>query len=154
MSDISASERRLSAALDRIDQILEAGRGHRPAPAEAAEDGARLADLQARLDAANDQLAGLARANEELAAANRALIDAAPDLDGDGVHRALEAEIGALRAARAAEIAQLGEIMAELEHYMGTGHPGPAAEAVQPEVMGDEAGLPEDGADQVKEEGR
>lgn len=153
MSDISASERRLSAALDRIDQILEAGRGHRPTSAEMAEDGARLADLQARLDAANDQLAGLARANEELAAANRALIDAAPDLDGDGVHRALEAEIGALRAARAAEIAQLGEIMAELEHYMG-GHPAPAAEAVQPELMGDAAGLPEDGADEVQEEGR
>lgn len=146
MTDISVSERRLSAALDRIDQLLEAGLT--PRGARTGDDGAelqaalaenaRLQDLLAaqkpatmpaddtlaeaahRIAAATEQAARLAAANDDLAAANRILIEAAAG-DSDRVEAvsvALEAEIEALRAARAAEIAQLGDIMAELERLM------------------------------------
>lgn len=151
MSDISASERRLSAALDRIDQFLELGGGRRPAaPAQDSHMAAQLAALQARLDSVTGQLAELARANEELKAANRALIEATPGSDADdGVRQALEAEIGALRAARAAEIAHLGEVMAQLEHCMaGRDEAGAAADmaqdAILPEVAGDQPRPAED----------
>lgn len=150
MSDISASERRLSAALDRIDQFLEAGSMRRSAPVE--DSATQLAELQARIQLADSQLADLAHANEQLVTANRALIAAAPDGDTDAVRDALEAEISALRAARTAEIAQLGEIMAELEHYIGGSHS--VVGAVLPEVMGDVTGLPGDGSAQGNEEDR
>ena len=141
MSDISVSERRLSAALDRIDRMLEAGGGHRATPTGPVPEG--LATMQERLDAANDQIAALARANEALTSANRALMGEG-DADGDGVRRALEAEISALRAARGAEITQLGELMAELERHLGQA--GSTA-AVTPEVIGDAGGLPESDSD-------
>lgn len=154
MSDISVSERRLSAALDRIDRILEAGGGRRSAEGGPAPD--ELTAVQERLDAANDQIAALARANDALTNANRALIDG-EDVGEDGVRRALEAEISALRAARGAEITQLGELMAELERYLGNA--GSAA-PVTPEVIGDAGGLPEAdddagaGTGDAQEEGR
>lgn len=186
MSDISVSERRLSAALDRIDQLLEAGTGR-----TSAADAAALAQLQARLDGLSaenaglmaeiealrarpapevrdhdreasrldvspEQAARLSAANEQLAAANRALIEAASgsgDIDR-ATREALEAEIEALRAARAAEIGQLSEIMIELERVLAEepamDHIQPAAapptaieDAVLPEVVGDGAGVPE-----------
>ena len=154
MSDIAASERRLAAALDRIDYVLE----NAPARvdeaavstaedsalqaqlAEAQAENARLAaDLQAlhdargqtleqsladvgdRLTGAGREAARLAAANDDLSAANRALI-AAQGGNGDAeaaIHAAYEAEIESLRAARAAEIAQMGDIMAELERLLG-----------------------------------
>ncbi len=127
MTDISVSERRLSAALDRIDQLLEAGVYRRAGsdtpsddtPPQPATDAA-LAEAARRIAAATDQATRLAAANDDLAAANRILIDAASG-QGDRVEAvsiALEAEIEALRAARAAEIAQLGDIMQELERLM------------------------------------
>lgn len=177
MSEIAASERRLSAALDRIDQILEMGR-----PRSAPADGTGDQDLRAALDAAQsentrlkaeiaelqkdkpasdepafengedrlveagEQAARLAAANDELAAANRSLVEtAAAEADGDAVtaiREALEAEIEALRAARAAEISNLGDIIIELERLlpeMGQGN------APVPEMAGDDAGVPEDG---------
>lgn len=172
MTDISVSERRLSAALDRIDQLLEAGAVPRPVAAGA--DGS--ADVQAKLDqalaenrrlaeqlaalngvsasqddgdrvaAASEQAARLAAANDELAQANRVLIEAASgqgDLN-EAVSVALEAEIEALRAARAAEIAQLGDIMVELERLLADEAGSSAGDvATQAEAAGDSGGVPD-----------
>ncbi|MDO5632175.1 MAG: hypothetical protein Q4G22_10090 [Paracoccus sp. (in: a-proteobacteria)] len=145
MSDIATAERRLSAALDRIDYLLETGRLRQipAAPASDSDLAARLdaalaenerlsqelavaqnhapaADTANRLQEAIEEIARLALANEELSNANRALIEAQPGENSDQASiAALEAEIQALRAAREAEIAQLGDIMAELERLMG-----------------------------------
>lgn len=188
MSDISVSERRLSAALDRIDQLLEAGTGHRR-DAQASADTpdraafetriedlqsenarlagelaalradrggpleAALAEARTRLTGASEQAARLSAANEELAEANRVLIEAASSEGGseDASIAALEAEIEALRAARAAEIAQMGDIMQELERLLSeddqrhaTSASRAGDDAVLPEVTGDSAGVPED----------
>ena len=147
MSDITASERRLSAALDRLDQLLEAGQkrdGDHPgaladltrrlAEAESrnadlerqlsegqpAADTSQLFDLQARLETASEQSARLSAGNEDLMAANRNLIDAEQTggVGEDERREALEAEIAALRAAREAEMAQMSEIMTELERLL------------------------------------
>ncbi|WEF23473.1 hypothetical protein [Paracoccus sp. S3-43] len=149
MSDISVSERRLSAALDRIDQFLDRGgpvhAAHGP---DLRED---LAAAQARIRMLTDQLgrqdmaeqaARLAAANDDLIAANRALIEEAGE-EGDmveAVSRALEAEIEALRAARAAEAAQLGALMAEVERLLAD---DAAASVATPEAAGDAGGVPE-----------
>lgn len=182
MSEIAASERRLSAALDRIDQLLEAGTA-RPAPAaqpddsdltdrldEALAENARLAteiaalrehsdgplevalaETRNRLAGATDEAARLAAANEELAESNRKLIEARDQVGDEAtetVQQALEAEIEALRAARAAEIAQMSDLVIELERLL-TGHDEPGADdTVRPEAMGDGAGVPEDGQDE------
>ena len=60
MSEISVSERRLSAALDRIDQILEAGtgRGAQSPATQSAQDQA-LAAAQAEADRLAQELAAL-----------------------------------------------------------------------------------------------
>lgn len=156
MSDISVSERRLSAALDRIDQYLDRG---------GAVAGGTSAGLQAELDAAHERIAALtaqvsqnptgdndgqdmadhaarlAAANDELAAANRTLIQAAAG-NGDRIEAvsvALEAEIEALRAARAAESAQLGALLAEVERLLAANEPGEATS----EAAGDAGGVPE-----------
>lgn len=147
MSDIATAERRLSAALDRIDYLLDSGRLRQAAPVDSSATAdpdlaaqldaalaeidrlsAELHDLRARPDPAPDdtrltdagaEIARLANANEQLAAANRALIEAGPEDGNDPSIAALEAEIQALRAAREAEIAQLGDIMSELERLLG-----------------------------------
>lgn len=148
MSDISASERRLSAALDRLDQLLDS----QPVPAPS-EDAGQIHDLtrqleqlqgendrlkqaaaqpdreqpsqdldetRRQLDEARQRNAELAAANDELANANRNLIEAQETggIGADEVRDALEAEVKALRAARQAEIAQMSEIMAELERLL------------------------------------
>lgn len=147
MSDITASERRLRAALDRMDKMLDVP----PRPAEAAapapsaaDDGA-LAELQARLDAATEQAAGLSAANEELITANRDLLEAQETggIGADEQMAALQAELSALRAARAAEMAQMSEIMAELERLLAD-EPPILDGAVPDEAGGDAGGLPED----------
>lgn len=157
MSDISVSERRLSAALDRIDQFLDRGGVVHAAPGP---------DLRAELEAAYarietlteqsgqqdmaEQAARLAAANDDLAAANRALIQAVAG-EGDGIEAvsiALEAEIEALRAARAAEAAQLGALMAEVERLLAEDGAAPAAPpAAIPEIAGDAGGVPETAQD-------
>ena len=138
MSDISISERRLSAALDRIGQYLDRGAGSgagqgQPGPdlrAELDAAEARIAELTARTPhpAADEgeqgemaeHAARLAAANDGLAAANRALIAAMAGEDDriEAVSLALEAEIEALRAARAAEAAQLAGLLAEVEQLL------------------------------------
>lgn len=141
MTEISASERRLSAALDRIDQLLEAGTARPRGPQENAGDDPRLGQLEtalseteARLREAQDGAARLSAANDELAAANRLLIEAAETggVTRDEALEALQAEIAALRAAREAEIAQMAEIMAELARLLpadGDDMPNPDKES-------------------------
>lgn len=165
MSDINASERRLIAALDRIDYSIDVSRARRVEAAQLlesaqaaalADDGlqarlseaqleneslsadmarlhqrqaeaieaaqAQLAEANARLTGAGREAARLAAANEDLAAANRALVASAAG-EGDAVaavRRALEAEIESLRAARAAEIAQMEDVLTALEKLLGT----------------------------------
>ncbi len=87
----------------------------------------RLAEANERLSGAGEQAARLAAANDGLAAANRALIDAAGDpAQGDAATRmALEAEIESLRATRAAEIAQMADILDSLDRMLGTPAPQP-----------------------------
>lgn len=131
MSDISISERRLSAALDRIDQYLDRGGVAQGSGAsdlrvelEAAQ--ARIAELMERpATPASDgdmaeQAARLAAANDGLAAANRALIAAMAGEDDriEAIGLALEAEIEALRAARAADSAQLASLLVEVERLL------------------------------------
>ncbi|WP_211242194.1 hypothetical protein [Paracoccus gahaiensis] len=173
MSDITASERRLSAALDRLDRLLETA----PAPAadpgliarlteerdaalaraeatgpapEEGSDSAVLTDLQVRLEAAIEQSARLSTANEELMTANRDLLDAQATggIGPDETRAALEAEIAALRAARAAEMAQMSEIMTELERLLAADQDGDGPDEAPlalhaTEAAGDGAGLPE-----------
>lgn len=175
MTDISVSERRLIAALDRLDYAMERAADRlaaqaaaappvpeTPAPVPLSEDVAALHDRQAatlealqtrlaeaheHLASAGEQAARLAAANDELAAANRALIDAASDWAGkgpDAVAQALNAEIASLRAASAAEIAQMGEILDALDRMLGvtTARPRPQPRRPMP-VAPDNA----DGAD-------
>ena len=128
MTEISASERRLSAALDRIDQLLEAGTA-RPRAGDDPRVGplqTALSQTEARLRDAQDGAARLSAANDVLASANRLLIEAAETggITRDEAVEALEAEIAALRAAREAEMAQMAEIMAELGRLLPA-DPGP-----------------------------
>lgn len=143
MSDITASERRLRAALDRMDKMLDAA--PRPAAAAPVADDGALAGLQARLDAATEQAADLSAANEELIGANRDLLDAQETggIGADEQMAALQAELSALRAARAAEMAQMSEIMAELERLLAD-EPPILDGTVPDEAGGDAGGLPED----------
>lgn len=154
-ADLTASEKRLIAALDRIDQFIDRAGAARQAPPDAADaaaaeaeeeaqrlatelaalrdsHAAALAELEARLAAsedalshANDRLAAageeaarLAMANEALAEANRRLIGP-PGPEPDEIRRALEAEVDALRQARAAEIGQIGDIVDTLDRMIG-----------------------------------
>ncbi len=95
----------------------------------------RLAETQERLAGAGEHMARLAAANDGLSAANRDLIAAvggsAPA--SDAIRAALEAEIESLRAARAAEIAQMGEILDALDRMLGTPAPTPRKPAREPE---------------------
>lgn len=168
MSDISVSERRLLAAFDRIDQFLDRGgmvsggsgadqAGNLQAELDAAQ--ARIAELSGQAQPAEgDDFAGqaarLVAANDELIAANRSLIQA-PSGSGDRIEAvsvALEAEIEALRAARAAEAAQLGALLAEVERLLADD--APATVANTPEIAGDAAGIPEQEYDAQAQEDR
>lgn len=150
--NLNASEKRLIAALDRLDRFIDrAASAPRAAPeddgplqdlraenqrlsqeletqyerqAEALADcEARLAEAHRRLALAGQETARLADANESLALANRALIEAA-DVSDDEIRRALEAEIESLRASREAEIARMGEIIDTLDRMVDA--PAPA----------------------------
>lgn len=122
MSDISASERRLSAALDRIDQFLEIGWGRQVSQPSQAE----IDDLRAE----NARLvAELAALNEESRTR--------PDVS------VLLAELDVLREERVNEQAQMGAIMAELERLLGAEDIPPATESPV-EAIGDAGGVPEE----------
>ena len=135
-NDVNASEKRLIAALERIDRAVDQALLRARAEPAAQDDAAmrdenqrlsqELAALQAgqseslnachaRLSEAHDRLvtlgqeaAQLAAANEALVAANRALTE---NLTPDAVQAALQAEIDSLRTTRAAEIAQMNDLI-------------------------------------------
>ncbi|TWI29456.1 hypothetical protein [Paracoccus sulfuroxidans] len=153
-NDLNASEKRLFAALERIDAYLDRRAQGTDAAAtdtegsapgtesEAREDARRLAhrlavteqrhasamaELETRLEEAQRQLTEAGRqavamsaANETLAKANRKLLDAGGSISGDDASAALQAEIDALRAARGAEISQMGEIVDALDRMLDT----------------------------------
>lgn len=159
MKVLTAAERRLIAALDRLDHAVEQAAlrmAEKPAPAAPPDSLAapatpavagisseiaalhdrqaatleavqtRLAEAHERLTATGEQAARLAAANDELAQANRALIEAAgggPESWADSgevaTFAALQAEVEALRAARAAEVGQMGEILDALDRMLG-----------------------------------
>lgn len=103
MSDISANERRLRAAFDRIDQILDAGA---LAPAPAGPDDAEFEALKAEN----------ARLSETLEQ---------------------------MQAERAADLAQMEQIMTELERLLASDTPPDEPRAL-PEGTADGAGVPEE----------
>lgn len=141
-NDLNASEKRLIAALDRIngfiDRMATAGPGQRrdanaegPSPDEdfaalceeqaeqLAELEARLAATDDRLNAAGEEIARLAAANEALASANRALIASQPESSPGEIRHALEAELDSLRSTRDAERGQVSEIVDTLDRLLG-----------------------------------
>lgn len=109
LTQIEVQNRRLVAALDRIERLIEAAQNAQPAqPADAGAD----ADAEAGLP----ETQRLRAANAELRESLRALTDAAA-AEGPppgAIERALRAEVEALRAERAAEVAELDSILAEL----------------------------------------
>lgn len=177
MNDIAACEQRLGVALDRIDYGLDrlfaamrragdAATAPAIAPTTlpeaepaASDDMAALRRRQEtalerarqRLAAAGAEAARLAAANDALIAANRALIEAGDTPERlDAVRKALDAEIEALQAARAAEIAQMGDILAALETMLGIPETAPLppdmpAEVPQAGFDGDVELLPQEG---------
>lgn len=78
-----------------------------------------LSQTEARLSQAMRESARLAASNEQLIAANRALMQAMTGDDKlDALRQALDAEAEALRAARAAEVAQMGDVLVALEQLL------------------------------------
>jgi len=82
----------------------------------------KLAAAKAEADEHLREMLRLKRANADLIAANRALSEAGEAGAGDGalVNRAMQAELGALRAERAADIAELDDIIAGLAPIIGS----------------------------------
>lgn len=160
--DLNASEKRLIAALDRIDQFIDRTASMRKAAqtpaaaddmsgddlslAQGVQDKAQtasdqhaqliadLAQANARLDAIGAEAARLSAANEALAAANRALMSAQP-VGADQIRAGLQAEIESLQAARAAEMAQMGDIIDGLDRMLATAPALGAPSAPQPPAM-------------------
>ncbi len=149
MSDISALEGRITAALDRIrlgmagqsggdiglETALEAER------AKNAELSERVTQLKARQDqevdgltakvaaqkeqllALDAQLQNLQAANEQMMVANMALREAVTKgLAPELVDQAVNAEIQAIQAQRGADLAELDAILAELTPLMKEGN--------------------------------
>jgi hypothetical protein len=112
LTQISLHERRLAAALTRIANAVETAMAAAVAQPAAAppEPGSPLESLWRE----NQRLRG---ANAELRVSLQALTDAAATggPGPDQVERALRAEVEALRADRAAEVAELDGILAELK---------------------------------------
>ncbi|MDP1667665.1 hypothetical protein [Phaeovulum sp.] len=141
---ISAALARIGAGLERLgqraapataaeadDALREALETERAANAQLSErvrairekQETTLGALERKLAAAKTEieqnlrdLVRMKRANADLAAANRALADAAEAglADPQLVNRTMQAELAALRAERAAEVAELDDILAGL----------------------------------------
>ena len=142
MADISELENRISAAMDRIAYSVETISNTPAAPdadmveeleieratnARLAESGqqnlARIERLETRLARLNDKLEFLDTENKRLQAVMGALRDtnkqlraanAAGEAAPDAINAAVEAENDALQAARAADLAELDDIIGEI----------------------------------------
>lgn len=161
--NLNASEKRLIAALDRIDHFLDRT-GLMPAAAvtsgieaelrQAQGENERLSqellhlherqatemeECEARLLDMQGRLQATGQEAARLSSANEALaaanraLTAGTGQPADDARRALEAEVESLRAARAAEIAQMGDIVDALDRMIGTSAP----EAVEARLSGD-----------------
>lgn len=80
----------------------------------------KLAEARTEAEQQVREMLRLKRANADLIATNRALSEAGAG-DGALVNRAMQAELGALRAERAADIAELDDIIAGLAPIIGAG---------------------------------
>lgn len=74
----------------------------------------RLVQATRALEAVQSEATRLKRANSDLMEVNRQLVDAAGSVAPDLVNRSMQAELEALRAARAWETSELSEIVAGL----------------------------------------
>lgn len=75
----------------------------------------KLAQATRNLDAAQSEITRLRRANAELVATNSLLSDAEGAVEPHLINRAMQAELEALRAARAAEAQEMGTILGALD---------------------------------------
>ncbi|PTV94863.1 hypothetical protein C8J27_106131 [Rhodobacter aestuarii] len=92
----------------------------------------RLAQATKALEAVQAEANRLKRANAELTDVNRAMVNAGGQVNAQTVNRAMQAELEALRAARAWEMAELAEILAGLEPIVAAHAKAPAG-TKQPE---------------------
>lgn len=122
----SAEAARLTAALEdersanaQLTERVKAIREKQEAVVGALER--RVEDLSGQLDSAVEELKRLKEANAELAEANRALTEASGEgvMEPHLINRSMRVELEALRAARAAEIAEMDEILSELRPLIG-----------------------------------
>lgn len=121
MSDLTVSEKRLLAAMRRIEDMIDRAVLQTDGPQATPGADQDLAAACQRLSEAGQQAAQLAEANDALIEANRQLLDRL-DAGGSGndeVVQALEAELHAMRALRAAEEAQMAEILDRLDQMGG-----------------------------------
>lgn len=107
LAEALAAERDASAQLTERVRMLHEKQAATVAPLEA-----QVAELTRQVDAQALELQGLKSLNIQLRESLRAARDEA---GGQGADAELKAELAALRAARAAEIAELDSIMAELK---------------------------------------
>lgn len=89
----------------------------------------RLAAATHGQDQAAQEIARLKRANAELVAANRALSTSGGAPDPHLINRAMQAELESLRAARAADLVEITDIMTALEPLVVAATP--VAQAVE-----------------------
>lgn len=75
----------------------------------------RLVQATRALDVAQGEASRLKRANADLAEANRMLVDTGGRAEAHLINRAMQAELEAMRAARAWEASELAEIIGGLE---------------------------------------
>lgn len=97
----------------------------------------RLVQATRALDVAQGEASRLKRANADLVEANRMLVETGGRAEAHLINRAMQAELEAMRAARAWEASELAEIIGGLEPLV-------AAHARAPEAGGD-AGPHEEG---------
>ncbi|MCB2115702.1 MAG: hypothetical protein KDE00_05215 [Rhodobacteraceae bacterium] len=125
-ADDSAEVERLTAALEdersanaQLTERVKAIREKQEGVVGALER--RVEDLSGQLDGAVEELKRLKEANAELAEANRALAEASDEgvMEPHLINRSMRIELEALRAARAAEIAEMDEILSELRPLIG-----------------------------------
>lgn len=85
----------------------------------------RLARMTEQLDLQSLEMLRLKKANSKLIEANRQLREGgeAHVIEPSAINRSLVAELEALRAERASELAEMEDVLGELKPLMGTGEP-------------------------------
>ena len=91
----------------------------------------RLGQATRAFEAVQAEANKLKRANADLVDVNRALVEAGAQASAHLINRAMQAELEALRAARAWEVAELAEILAGLEPIVAAHAKAPTAEGAE-----------------------